>query len=352
MKLQNHKNIDLVSVVILNYNTPQLTYKSVQKIEKSFEDDSPYVIVIVDNGSNKNSFIQLCNLLKDYTVVFDEQRFIANKELMQRKFIIRSKKNIGFAAGNNIGIKFSLKLFNAKYILLMNSDVFVEKKGTVESLIIEMEKYGEEIVAAMPLVWNKFRKPSNPKYQMQIRRVENYWDVLIFNSPVLKRLFRHRFNNYIYSKDMPFSKVIKARVLYGAFILLRSDFLLKIGFLDEGTFFYYEETIIGRKMQEMNVYGILDPKVCVTHLQGASSKGISKRYNSFLFFKKTESQIYYIKKYCHSSNKKIFLLFIIRFIESMIYSLFFERKISYLANLIKEFKGLYLNIFNSDEKDK
>ena len=353
-------NLVKVAVIILNYNTSKMTSEAIVKLERSFV-KLDYLIVIVDNGSEINVFIDLCNLIKDSIFISNYTKTnllkdINNKKV--RKIIIRSKKNLGFSKGNNLGIKFALDNFSPEYILLMNSDIFIEQKGVVEKLIKTIKSYPKEAVGIMPLVWNKFKKPTNPRYQFQIRRVETFWDTLIVHSPILRRIFKRRFSRFIYAKEMPFFGVTKAQVLSGAFMILSSDFLIEIGFLDEGTFLFHEEIILGRKMQEKGVYSLLNAEVCVTHLQGASSNKKNRYFNSLLFLDKIKSQLYYIKKYCYASPVKIILFFIIRFIEGFIYSLFLERKIRslyiYTKNFIKIFKFAYehdTNINTEGNKD-
>lgn len=346
------EDIKKVSIIILNYNTSEMTAKAVEKVEKSLT-VLDYLIVVVDNGSKRTSFEHLCKLIKNNIII---NNYMNNKivkdeiNIKTRRVIIRSMENLGFSRGNNLGIKFAMDNFLPEYVLLMNSDVFVEQRGIVENLVKTLENHSKEAVAVMPLVWNKFRKPTNPRCQFQIRRVETFWDTLIVNSPILRRIFKKRFNRFIYAREMPFFGIIKAQVLSGAFMILRSDFLIDIGLLDEGTFLFHEEVILGRKMQEKDVYGLLNAEVCVTHLQGASSNKNNRYFNSLLFLDKIKSQLYYIKKYCYASPVKIILFFIIRFIEGFIYSLFLERKIRslyiYTKNFVKIFKFAYEHDIN------
>ena len=341
------EDIKRVSIIILNYNTPEMTAKAVEKVEKSLT-VLDYLIVIVDNGSKRTSFEHLCKLIKNFVVI---NNYVRNKivkdavNIKTRRVIIRSIKNLGFSKGNNLGIKFAMNNFSPEYVLLMNSDVFVEQKGIIEKLVKTLEKSPKEAVAIMPLVWNKYKKPNNPRYQIQIRKVETYWDTLIVCSPLLRKIFTRRFSRFIYAKEMPFFGVIKAQVLSGAFMILRSDFLIDIGFLDEGTFLFHEEVILGRKMQEKDVYGLLNAEVCVTHLQGVSNKKRSKYFVSLLFAEKTKSQLYYIKRYCSASRTEIILFFVIRFIEGLIYSLLLDHKIESLIGYVKYFKNLLICIY-------
>ncbi|MDI3318628.1 glycosyltransferase family 2 protein [Pinibacter soli] len=87
----------MVSIIIINYNTFELTCNCIKSIiEKTA---IPYEIILVDNASSE------C----------DANIF---KEKFPEILLIRSSKNLGFAGGNNLGIRAS----TGKYVLLLNSD--------------------------------------------------------------------------------------------------------------------------------------------------------------------------------------------------------------------------------------
>lgn len=87
-----------VSIIIINYNTYQLTYNCIQSIyDKCHGLD--YEIILVDNSSNE-----------------------CNPDVFLEKFpnivLVKSRENAGFSKGNNLGIEKAI----GQYILLLNSD--------------------------------------------------------------------------------------------------------------------------------------------------------------------------------------------------------------------------------------
>ena len=98
-------NMKKIAIVILNY----LNYwDTIECVESALRIDyKDKEIVIVDNGSSNESFERL------------NKEFKSNHHI----FILQSKKNVGFAKGNNIGIKFSRCQLKADYILVVNNDV-------------------------------------------------------------------------------------------------------------------------------------------------------------------------------------------------------------------------------------
>ena len=88
-----------IGVVILNYCSFKDTIKLVVDLQKQtallFME-----IVIVDNDSPNDSFDKLQILNKKYNNVK----------------IIKTEKNIGYAKGNNFGLRYLEKLLNIEYI--------------------------------------------------------------------------------------------------------------------------------------------------------------------------------------------------------------------------------------------
>ena len=88
-----------VSVIIVNYNTKELTKQAIQSVFDRTE-GVEYEIIVVDNDSKDGSVEEL-------------------KKIFQNKItIIESKENLGFGRANNLGIKQS----KGKYVFLLNSD--------------------------------------------------------------------------------------------------------------------------------------------------------------------------------------------------------------------------------------
>jgi len=94
-----------VSIIILNWNQPELTVNCVKSVLK--QDYRDFEILLVDNGSEDNS-------LEIFRKEFKE-----NKKIR----ILETGKNLGYAGGNNFGVKNS----KGKYVVILNNDTIVEK---------------------------------------------------------------------------------------------------------------------------------------------------------------------------------------------------------------------------------
>ena len=109
--------------VILNYITENDTIECVDSIINNCKENN-FEIVIVDNDSPNKSGINLKNRYKD-------------KKLIH---VIISKKNLGFANGNNLGFKYAKEKLNPDFIILCNSDTQVLYNDFCEKI---EKKYNE-----------------------------------------------------------------------------------------------------------------------------------------------------------------------------------------------------------------
>jgi GT2 family glycosyltransferase len=89
-----------VSIVVLNWNAWEVTSECLKSLKQL--DYPNYKIVVVDNGSSDCSVDCLAVRFPDVP-------------------LLRNEQNLGFAAGNNVGIRYALE-DGAKYVLLLNND--------------------------------------------------------------------------------------------------------------------------------------------------------------------------------------------------------------------------------------
>jgi GT2 family glycosyltransferase len=115
-----------VSIIIVNYNTFQLTCNCIASVIERSEGFS-YEIILVDNCSTE----------------VDADEF---KKRFPQIVLIVSDQNLGFAKGNNLGIRVA----QGKYILLLNSDT-VLKNNAVRIAKDHLEKNPDTAVVAARL---------------------------------------------------------------------------------------------------------------------------------------------------------------------------------------------------------
>lgn len=119
------KKIDsLVSVVLLNWNTPEMTIECINSVLKS--DYSNFKVNVVDNGSKDNSYSIIKNMFQNKLKVFSIE------------------ENIGYAMGMNYALKKAAKQ-HPDYFLIINNDTVIAKDA-ISHLVEVAKRFNNECV--------------------------------------------------------------------------------------------------------------------------------------------------------------------------------------------------------------
>jgi GT2 family glycosyltransferase len=114
------------SIISVNFNQPQVTLDFLKSVKKN-TDPNYTELILVDNGSREDH---------------ESAYLLAYPELIY----IRSEHNLGFAGGNNLGIKQA----TGDYLLLLNNDTEITA-NLISELTAEMEQ-NPEIGMISPLI--------------------------------------------------------------------------------------------------------------------------------------------------------------------------------------------------------
>src|SRR4030067_3270221 len=97
-------NSPMISIIILNWNGLSDTLECLESVKKI--DYPSFEIIVVDNGSTDGSATTISRLHPGVV-------------------IIETGKNLGFAEGNNVGIRYALNN-GSEYIFMLNNDTIVD----------------------------------------------------------------------------------------------------------------------------------------------------------------------------------------------------------------------------------
>lgn len=197
-------------IIIVNYNTKQLLKNCLQSIlNRNWQ--YQYEIWVVDNGSEDGS---LEIIKKDFPKVH----------------LINAGTNLGFAAGNNLG----LKKVKADLYILLNSDTEVGQ-GSLDSLVDFMQRsqYG---LGSCSLHFKDGNFQPNAGDNMGLSAIF-FWlsgldDLLPFKE-VLPSLHRKYRSYYQGEREVGW--------VSGSVMAIKKEVIKKIGLLDEKIFMYGED---------------------------------------------------------------------------------------------------------------
>jgi GT2 family glycosyltransferase len=163
--------------------------------------------------------------------------------------LIHTGANLGYAGGNNTGIRYALTDPDCKFVWLLNNDTLV-KPETLPALLAEAWK--DTSIGAVSSVCYYAKDPTRVEAWGGAR--VNLWIGFARNTVVPQA------NSWFDS-------------LYGASMLIRRQALDDIGFLDEGYFLYWDETDFCLRLRKANWKLAVAPESRLLHRVNASTGG-------------------------------------------------------------------------------
>ena len=236
-----------LSVVIVNYNVSYYLLQCVDSLSHALRGTDSEVIV-VDNHSRDNSV----TLLRQY---HPEVRIVENLH------------NLGFAKANNIAIRQS----RGEYVLLLNPDTIVSE-SVVKGVISFLDSHPEAGSAGVRML------NADGTVAPESRRGVPTPMTAFYKLSGLCGMFPNsrRFGRY-YLGHLPWDSPQQIEVVSGAFCMLRTSVLKKVGLLDEDYFMYGEDIDLSYRILKSGATNWYVPET-ILHYKGESTHKSSFRY--------------------------------------------------------------------------
>lgn len=267
-----------VSIIIVNYNTSELLKNCLASIFKQTK-DIDFEVIVCDNASSDDSVKMIKN---DFSQVI----------------LIENKKNLGFGAANNQG----LKVAKGKYIFYLNSDTLL-KNNAVKIFY----NYFENAISDSEV--NNLGAIGTNLYDKEMSIIHSYGHFagykiaipqlikMFFLNIVLSILYIFRVNlNRCHKSDIQQKYIGEVDYITGADLFLLNDEFAKF---DENFFLYFEEADLQKNMMINNKKRILIDGPIIQHFCGGSVQdGFSiKRKASFSRIQFELSRVKFLKKH-------------------------------------------------------
>lgn len=236
-------NLD-VSIIIVSWNTSQITCECIQSIYEQTS-ELAYEIVVVDNASS------------DHSVEMVKTNF-------PEVILIENADNRGFAAANNQG----MVVAQGRYVLLLNSDTIVLDKA-IEKVVDFADTHPEAaVVGCRVLNPDKLLQPTCFRYPSIL--------YMILSTTYLYKIFPK--NKFFGREGMTWwdrSDTREVDVVTGCFMLVRHEALEQVGMMDEQFFMYGEETDWCYRFKQAGWKVMFMPDAEIIHIGGQSSKKVA-----------------------------------------------------------------------------
>lgn len=254
-----------VSVIILNWNRLRDTCECLESVFKIHY--SNYSVVVVDNGSDDDSATGI-------------------KNAFERVHVIRNKENLGYAEGNNVGIRHALAI-GADYIWLLNNDTVVDRDALTAMVVLAERDRGIGILGSKIYY---FDQP------------EILWfagATIDWKRAVSAHVGRLEKDTGQYEVEKEVDRVT------GCSMLIRREVLEEVGLFDEKFFLYAEEVDLCVRARKKGFRNFYVPKSIVYHKisvsTGENSVPVYAYYN-------TRNFLYLIRKNVPFPMREYYLL--------------------------------------------
>ena len=270
-----------ISVIIVNYNTKEITKQCLDSIYK-WTKDVDFEVIVVDNASCDGSQ----SMLESYPKIN----------------YLQSGANLGFGKANNLGFHHS----KGRYILLLNSDTYL-LNNALKAFVEEFNSLPENIGC----IGGWLRSPDGtPNHSYSI--IPNLKTAIKTAFGVYGKLLGRKPQNLMISDDTSKSKEVE--YVTGADICIRREVIEQCGLFDPDFFMYYEESEMQYRYSRAGFKSMIVPTPLIVHLECMSTKVEHKKYsysNRQMFF---NSYLLFMKKRCSLIGYLIFrIAFVFQF---------------------------------------
>ncbi len=279
-------NFPKVAIIILNWNGWQDTIECLESLQRITYPN--YQVVVVDNGSTDGSiekikawargeipveskffeynpdnkpvqWIEYARQTAETGGIPEEEAKLAELPVSRRIILIQAGENLGFAGGNNVGIKYAL-LRKYSYLCLLNNDTVVDPK------FLDFFVQHIESDRSLGIVGGKIYKYNEIK-------------CLWYAGGHISLLGRGPGYVMHHSES---NKLSSVSFVTGCLMLLRADVLNKVGLLDPYLFFGGEDADLCLRTIKAGFKIDYEPRTIIWHK-------IAQTYDKY-----SPSHIYYV----------------------------------------------------------
>jgi GT2 family glycosyltransferase len=336
-----------VSIIILNWNGEDDTMECLESL--AHIDYPNYNIVLVDNGSEEISLKKLKQYYLDMTktktntkhdrpdkhqqktlpqMVEYTRRGAENIKATEYSFsppltIIKNENNLGFAEGNNIGLRYAKKVFKPDFYLFLNNDTIVDEHFLTRLIDAAAD---HKIGILGPKIYDYH----DPERICFAGGYINFW--------------RGETPHYIANET---DSIEDVDYIEGSCLLVKKEVIEKVGMFNKKLFAYWEDTDLCLRALEANYRIVFVPESMIWHKISSTAKK-ADRIDEYYY---NRNKFYIMKKY---ANKKQFLSFIIYFFGFKIWFrsgtlLFYHKSLNGFIHLLKgTIAGITIKTKNED----
>ncbi len=280
-----------LSIITINYNGLKDTCELIDSLPL---EGMSIEVIVVDNASKK-----------------DEAATIANHYPQVK--VIRSEQNLGFAGGNNLGIKAA----QGKYLFFINNDTILRHQTSDIRHLVSRLETDDKIGMVCPKI--RFAWGDNPI------QYAGY-------TPLSRFTMRNRSIGFGEKDKGQYDTAHITPYAHGAAMMVKREVLEKVGLMPECYFLYYEE-LDWSMMFTRAGYTIWYEPACTIYHKESQATGQNSPLKTYYL---TRNRLLFVKRNIQGINKYITLCYLIGIVAIRdIIKYAFKRKAGLVSATIK-----------------
>lgn len=297
----------MISIIIVNYNTMQLTINCIASIY-NYTKNINFEIIVVDNASSDSSVLQLRKKFSDVKV-------------------IEASENLGFGRANNLGASIA----KGEYLFFLNSDTILIENSLYKILDFFNIKEKELNIGVLGCVMIDENNKING-CGSTFPTVTSFNKEIIKSIPIVGRFIKSQYINYNFNQEY-----FEIEYVLGADMFMRKTLFDTVSGFDSNYFMYYEESDLQLIISRSQYKNYIFTGTKIIHLEGGSFAEKKKVSNAKRIIVH-KSKVYYAKKNFPKDYYKFKILDISKLILSVFnYKYRFTENIKYIKDIIKKY---------------
>lgn len=255
----------LLSIITINYNGLKDTCELIDTLPLN---DETIEVIVVDNASTQD---EATELEKRYPLII----------------VIRSDKNLGFAGGNNLGIKAA----HGKYLFFINNDTILSQPSALSLLITRIESSAQigMVCPKIRFTWDK-----------QPIQYAGY-------TPLSKITLRNKSIGFGEKDNGQYDTPHPTPYAHGAAMMVKREVIEKAGVMPECYFLYYEELDWSLMIRRAGYEIWYEPSCTIFHKESQTTGQMSPLKTYFI----TRNRLLFAQRNAQKDTKYLTYVYLI-----------------------------------------
>jgi GT2 family glycosyltransferase len=255
----------LLSIITIKYNGLKDTCELIDTLPLN---DETIEVIVVDNASTQD---EATELEKRYPLII----------------VIRSDKNLGFAGGNNLGIKAA----HGKYLFFINNDTILSQPSVLSLLITRLESSAQigMVCPKIRFTWDK-----------QPIQYAGY-------TPLSKITLRNKSIGFGEQDNGQYDTPHPTPYAHGAAMMVKREIIEKVGMMPECYFLYYEELDWSMMIRRAGYEIWYEPACTIFHKESQTTGQMSPLKTYFI----TRNRLLFAQRNAQKDTKYLTYVYLI-----------------------------------------